>query len=192
MTEVTKSRLERIFDKHGTDKGALGYGQVYEDMFVGRDVLSLLEVGIGTLVPGANSSMAEYNGYKPGASLRAWAEYFSKADIWGLDIQPDACEAIDDDRISVIHCDSTSTSDVDKAIRGMSFDVIIDDGSHHSHDQIATLKNLWPNLKPDGLYVIEDIVFPLDAHDVEEVIGLGEWRYRFLTPKMVTMLVIHK
>jgi len=38
------------------------------------------------------------------------------------------------------------------------FDVIIEDGSHHSDDQINTFNHLFNNnLKPGGLYVLEDL-----------------------------------
>lgn len=38
------------------------------------------------------------------------------------------------------------------------FDVIVEDGSHHSDDQIITFKYLFENnLKPGGLYVLEDL-----------------------------------
>jgi SAM-dependent methyltransferase len=38
------------------------------------------------------------------------------------------------------------------------FDLIVEDGSHHSDDQINTFKHLFENnLKPGGLYVLEDL-----------------------------------
>jgi hypothetical protein len=37
------------------------------------------------------------------------------------------------------------------------FDVIIDDGSHAWEHQLETLKNFYPYLKQNGIYIIEDI-----------------------------------
>jgi hypothetical protein len=36
-------------------------------------------------------------------------------------------------------------------------DIIIDDGAHIPHLQLATLRHFYPGLKPNGLYVIEDV-----------------------------------
>ena len=39
-----------------------------------------------------------------------------------------------------------------------TFDLIVDDGSHMSDDQVASLKYLWPFLKvPHGVYALEDL-----------------------------------
>jgi SAM-dependent methyltransferase len=45
------------------------------------------------------------------------------------------------------------------------FDVIIEDGSHHSDDQINTFRHLFHNnLKPGGLYVLEDLHCCVDPY----------------------------
>jgi len=36
-------------------------------------------------------------------------------------------------------------------------DVVIDDGSHHGDDQLATFERFWPLLRSGGWYVIEDL-----------------------------------
>ena len=41
---------------------------------------------------------------------------------------------------------------------GIMLNVIIDDGSHVASDQLITLSNFYPMLKPGGIYIIEDIV----------------------------------
>ena len=35
--------------------------------------------------------------------------------------------------------------------------MIIDDGSHVAEDQLATLRNFYPALRPSGFYFIEDV-----------------------------------
>jgi len=37
------------------------------------------------------------------------------------------------------------------------WDIIIDDASHYPPHQIISFQNLWPKLRPGGLYVVEDI-----------------------------------
>ncbi len=148
--------LQTLFAKYGTDKGTLGYATMYEDLFSRHRfaIQSLLEIGIGTQIPQVNSSMYGYGAahYKPGASLRAWRDYFPNAFITGLDNQFDT--QFIEERITTLRGDSTTFLISDR------FDVIIDDGSHLPEDQIQTLKNFWPNLQRNGIYVIEDLVYP--------------------------------
>ena len=40
------------------------------------------------------------------------------------------------------------------------FDIIIDDGSHKLSDTLNSLNFFFKNLKPGGLYIIEDFRFP--------------------------------
>lgn len=151
-----------MFDREGTDKGALhGYHHIYPLIFptVFRDsVRMVLEVGIGTMIPGAASSMCGYASpnYRPGGSLRVWRDYFPHAMIYGLDIQPDT--QFEEDRIHTDLCDSTNADSVTRLFedRGAVWDVMIDDGSHVPSDQLATFRNLFRYLCPGGVYAIED------------------------------------
>lgn len=40
---------------------------------------------------------------------------------------------------------------------GGEFDIIIDDGSHHTQHQIYSFKTLFPYVKSGGIYVVEDL-----------------------------------
>ncbi len=40
------------------------------------------------------------------------------------------------------------------------FNVVIDDGSHVTADQIFTARNILPHMAQDGVYVIEDVQEP--------------------------------
>ena len=74
--------LAGLFRKYGSDKDRNGYSHLYSMLFdnMKHDELNVLEVGIGTMVPNACSSMKGYmpDSYIPGASIRAWGEIFSK------------------------------------------------------------------------------------------------------------------
>jgi hypothetical protein len=151
-----------MLNRYGSDKVANGYGPVYAALFRNRlAVRSLLEVGIGTMIPDVPSSMARAPrrgaDYQPGASLRSWRDWFTHAHIVGLDPQPD-CQ-LDEPGIMTIQADSTDAELMyalgDTLAR--QFDVIIDDGLHTEEAQLATLCNLWSWLAPGGLYVIEDV-----------------------------------
>jgi len=152
------SILRNLFDNEGTDKGE--YAKTYEVLLGNRrnSVTEMLEIGIGTLIPGGSSMKGEVNDtYRPGGSLRAWKKYFPNANIYGIDIQPDT--QFKEDRIFTFLCDSTDKRIVKETFSKLpsKFDVIIDDGCHNSEDQLASLKNFWPTLAEEGLYFIEDI-----------------------------------
>jgi hypothetical protein len=151
--------LGALFNKYGSDKDRNGYTEFYDSIFknIRNQPVSLLEVGIGTLIPDVPSSMVGFHleGYKPGGSLRAWRDYFPKGQILGCDIQPDT--QFTEPRIATVLANSTSREEVDRALGSRTFNVIIDDGSHYDEHQVDTLKNLWHRLKGSGYYIIEDI-----------------------------------
>lgn len=152
--------LKTLFDLHLTDKGIHGYQTLYERLLPDPNVVtSVLEVGIGTLDPDAVSTTVGSfpETYCPGASLRAWRDYFPNAVVWGLDPAPD-CMFDDEDRIVTKLCDSTDDAQVFQAVpSSYDFDLIVDDGDHQRESQMMTLANLWPYVRPGGWYVIEDV-----------------------------------
>lgn len=154
--------IKSILDREGSDKGRW-YGGLYEQLLepVRLKVEYVLEIGIGTMLPDAPSSMVEWAGenYRPGASLRAWRDYFPNATVHGIDPAPDT-EIKDEPRI-VTHCfdsrDAASTSAFFDRWRDVDPDLIVDDGLHEVDAQIATMENFLPHLKAGGLYVVEDV-----------------------------------
>jgi hypothetical protein len=162
MTELVENYdLADLFNKYGSDKDRNGYSHLYSFLFdkIKNDKLNILEIGIGTMSPNACSSMKGYmpETYKPGASLRAWNDYFVNSNIYGFDIQEDT--QFKEDRIQTYICDSTNKQNVDEVMSKLNikFDVIIDDGWHYDEAQKNTLINFFPYLKDEGLYIIEDI-----------------------------------
>lgn len=156
------STLSELCNQYGSDKDRNGYCQAYDMLFspLREQPVRLLEIGIGTMIPGAPSSMVGYSlpGYAPGGSLRAWRDFFAQGEIHGADIQDDT-QFTGEERITTHKCNSTDRRQVDILVPklGGQFDIIIDDGSHHPNDQIMTLRNFFPLLKPGGYYIIEDI-----------------------------------
>lgn len=156
--------LHEIIEKWGSDKNLSTYTLTYEVIFepYREKDISVLEVGIGTLLPGIPSTFIgnpnHYPHYKPGGSLRAWKEYFPNAQIYGADIAEDCM--FEEDRIITFMVDSTDKTQCDHAFEGITFDIIIDDGLHEQEAQLATFKNLWNRLKTGGIYVIEDLLRP--------------------------------
>lgn len=162
--------LKPIAAKYGSDKCSWhSYGRIYDQLFEGKTVRKMLEIGIGCKeVMGAT--------YENGASLRMWAEYFPNAEIYGLDIRADAL--VNEGRIRSFQCDQGKISSL-LAVRdliGSGFDLIVDDGSHQPEHQILSACVLWPTLAEGGRYVIEDVYNPNEVapflpfpHDVIEL-----------------------
>jgi len=132
--------LINISKKYPTSKNDHQYIQHYDHYFKNfqhKDI-NILEIGI-----------------ERGDSLRMWREYFTKANICAIDII--------DRNISVLNTDimigDQSDYDFLKTITNKytSFDIIIDDGSHHSKHIISSFNYLFDFLNKGGIYVVEDL-----------------------------------
>lgn len=99
-------------------------------------------------------------GVLDGNSIRSCCEYFPNAKIVGLDIFDKT--HFDNDRVKTIIIDQSSRNQlvdfVDDCVKkSISFDVIIDDGSHDIEHQQLTFGILFRLVKPGGCYIIEDL-----------------------------------
>lgn len=96
-----------------------------------------------------------------GGSLRLWNDYFTNAEIYGIEIDTRAGLRHFDDIENVTVYENTSAVSFD-TIRmiedlGFKFDIIIDDASHLPSHQVFTGKFWSRLLKDDGVLVIEDV-----------------------------------
>jgi len=99
-------------------------------------------------------------GVAPGAlSLKMWEQYFTNANIYGVDIQEwdDNITKHNNDRVKISIGDATKKEDIDRLYLHNEFDFILDDGSHRLEDQLLSFEYLFPKLKVGGLYLIEDV-----------------------------------
>jgi hypothetical protein len=107
--------------------------------------LKVLEIGVG----GYDDSE------RGGESLRMWKAYFRKSKIVGIDL----CDKthFSEKRIDVRQCDQTDANSLIRlSAEYGGFDLIIDDGSHLNEHVITTFHILFPLLRPNGIYAIED------------------------------------
>lgn len=86
LISFQKSSLTEIMNRNGSDKGSghHNYTNYYEKLFghLRECKIDVLEIGIGSNNKNIPSNMSGTpGGYKPGASLRGWKEYFSLAHI---------------------------------------------------------------------------------------------------------------
>lgn len=144
---------DKHFSWHPHHDGDYGHSYIpfYEQLFHGRIVNALLEIGI-----------------ESGASLRMWRDYFPDAMIFGIDIDPKTL--FQEDRIITVHGNAALPTELTDLA---PYDIIIDDGSHEPDEQIAAAKNFLRLLHPGGVYVIEDI---RDGQSEYVLNGIGQGR----------------
>jgi len=152
-------------DKNGTHTYTETYDKVLEPY---RNGCTFMEIGLAM-----------------GDSIKLFDEYFENSKIIGVDIsvvfeipkykndvqiiQADATKVeflkqIDDYRFSSKWVDKDGYKCADlNSITTQIFDVIIDDGSHITQDQIDTFNLLKGKMNKGGIYIIEDIL----ALDIE-------------------------
>ena len=155
--EPAIAELKQLLDQNGSDKStAHNYHLLYGAILRNRNAgAKLLEIGLGTNDTAIVSNMGA-RGF-PGASLRAFAEFLPHGSIYGADI--DEKILFETDRITTYVVDQTEPKSLRQLLEQLpdDFDLIIDDGLHAPHANIACLAALLPKLKAGGWYVVEDI-----------------------------------
>ena len=160
----TNQDLKILMDSYGSDKGGKNdhhnFAQYYSEIFYNKKnkIENFLEIGLGTndtLVP---SNMGKDG--KPLASLRAWQDYFSNANIYGADIDKNILK--NENRIKTFYVDQTNPDSIKNLfsqIGDKKFDVILEDGLHEYNANICFFENSINFLKDDGIYIIEDVYY---------------------------------
>lgn len=141
--------LDQIFIKHNCDKGLLpdgvghGYGKHYESVLepLRHLPIRLLEIGVGD-----------------GKSIRSWLNYFTHPGTEIVGVDNGSCHELDaDKRYHFIRGDQTDVGFLSYLSTKGRWDVIIDDGSHTSNGIIPTFEAMWPFLRNQRFYFIEDL-----------------------------------
>ncbi|HKF73072.1 MAG TPA: class I SAM-dependent methyltransferase [Stellaceae bacterium] len=141
-----KTLLEDIFDRHSTGHGIWKwrhYFPIYHahfQKFIGRDV-RVLEIGVFS-----------------GGSLEMWRSYFGdRCHIYGVDIAED-CRAYANDHTTIFIGDQEDRAFWRRFKSEVpQIDILIDDGGHTFDQQIVTLEEMLPHIRPGGIYVCEDV-----------------------------------
>ncbi|TWI80343.1 methyltransferase family protein [Lacibacter cauensis] len=97
-------------------------------------------------------------GVANGGSLQMWRSYFGpKAKIYGVDIDP-RCKELEEENIEIfIGSQSDRKFLRDLKSKLPQVDILIDDGGHSMQQQIVTFEELFDIVKPDGVYLCEDL-----------------------------------
>ncbi|NDG83802.1 MAG: class I SAM-dependent methyltransferase, partial [Proteobacteria bacterium] len=135
--------------RHQTDKWGLHfYTPHYERHFqhLRDEKINVLEIGVG----------GYEDPHKGGESLRMWRDFFPNASIYGIDIHNKSPH--EGDRIRIFRGSQVDEAFLKRVVEEIGgIDLIIDDGSHLNSHIIETFKILFPLLKQNGIYAVEDI-----------------------------------
>lgn len=138
--------LEKFFNARKEGNGIWKWNHYFEiydrhfRQFRGQEV-HILEIGIYS-----------------GGSLEMWRDYFGpKAYIYGVDLEPD-CRVYESDRVKIFIGDQQDREFWREVRQKLpALDIVIDDGGHQPEQQIASLEELLPFLRPGGVYLCEDV-----------------------------------
>jgi tetratricopeptide (TPR) repeat protein len=140
--------LDMIGVLEGTDKSSAvkfcwDYLRHYQPLFdPWRDQpINMIEIGIAQ-----------------GSSLKVWKSYFSRANIVGIDINPE-CAQYASDRVTVEIGSQIDPGFLQRVCEKYPPQIVIDDGSHQAQHIVFTFEHLFPSLLPGGIYIVEDTGF---------------------------------
>lgn len=133
----------RSADCHGDKGTAHSYIKTYDPIFsvYQNNDINILEIGVSR-----------------GQSLLLWKEYFTpNSKIYGIDTVSEY-KKYESDNIRILIGNACDQDFIQNELKGIKFDIIIDDGSHIADEQIRTFNLLFNDyLKDGGVYIIEDI-----------------------------------
>jgi SAM-dependent methyltransferase len=144
--EDSPNPLSAFFEAHKSGRGIFKWRHYFDiyhrhfARFIGREV-HLLEIGVFS-----------------GGSLEMWKAYFGpKCQVYGVDLEA-ACRSYEGDRVKIFIGDQADRGFWKKFRQEVPIlDILIDDGGHTPDQQIVTLEEMLPHLRPGGVYLCEDI-----------------------------------
>jgi hypothetical protein len=139
--------LDQLAIKYGSDKSSQGHNYCpFYEKHLPKNPKRILEIGV-----------------KEGRSIAMWSMYFPNAEVHGLDlfVENDIKEVraellgtnLSLNNNIVLHQGDQCDWKILEELRKYDFDVIIDDGSHNSRDQLMTFFGLFNGKH----YFIEDL-----------------------------------
>nr|BAQ21950.1 putative sugar O-methyltransferase [Streptomyces versipellis] len=148
-SQDSPSDLADLSIRFDSDKWGLHfYTPHYERHFAPlRDLpVTVLEIGVG--------------GYsdpdRGGGSLRMWKRYFHRGTVHGVDTYDKS--GLEEQRIDILQGSQSDPEFLARLAEHTGpLDIVIDDGSHVSSDVVTSFQHLFAQVRPGGLYVVEDL-----------------------------------
>lgn len=149
--------LTAIADRLGLDRGSQKhrYTELYQMLFLPRRSLPFEMIEI-CAPEAAGSDPAQMPG------LQMWLEFLPLVHLNAIGAAGMAPSS--QPRLSYHRAEMGSALDLEALAGDLPApDVVVDDGSHASHEQQAALIALFPRLKSGGLYIVEDLRWQPEA-----------------------------
>ena len=166
--------LQNLLSGYGSDKSALGYAEIYQVILseiksrVGRDPITLVEIGIGSTDPSIPSNMTVFG--NPGASLKSFRDLSKNIYVTGGDI--DSKILFNEERIKTYKVNQLESSSIRNFLLHIgSFNLLIDDGLHKLDANLNTLTESILFAEPGSWIVIEDISHEIKFSKIWIAIG---------------------
>jgi hypothetical protein len=141
--------LEELVDNSRTDKNTVhSYLPLYQDLLINKreTAKNVLEVGIDR-----------------GGSIKLWSDFFTNANVYGLDIinNNEVWDGIKNNEKIILHT-STDAYNNDFFInhflnKNIRCDFMLDDGPHSLESMIQFIKLYSQIMTDDGILIIEDV-----------------------------------
>ena len=157
--------LIELVDNTRTDKNEIhGYLELYEQLLsrLKTSATNILEIGIGPYKD-PNDPKHNYYPFGNGGSIKLWADYFSNATIYTIDIidYDNIYDGIkNNDKIKIFSSSNAYDEQfvkenfIDKDIK---FDMLLDDGPHTLESMINFIQLYSGLINDNGILMIEDI-----------------------------------
>ncbi|MEI4195856.1 hypothetical protein V8359_08565 [Roseovarius sp. E0-M6] len=167
-TMSTKNmNLTDLADHYGSDKGSTKhrYTELYHMLFHPYRPRKINFLEMGLLIGGPEHGVDKDRKTEDLPSIRMWLDYFPKARIHGLDVSDFSW--FEHERFSFHRCDMDDRAEIAAAMDGIEggLDIVVDDASHASHHQQNAFLEIFPKLRPGGLYVIEDLRWQPETYE---------------------------
>jgi SAM-dependent methyltransferase len=150
-------KIKAHLDEYGSNKANRhNYHYIYGPILKNTaQVTGVLEIGLGTNNTDVVSNMGTEG--RPGASIRAFRDFLPNAQIYGADI--DKRILFEETRIKTYFVDQTNLQSLDDLGNRIDeeLDLIIDDGLHSPHANVAVVSFALDKVKSGGWLIIEDI-----------------------------------
>ena len=139
--------LQTIIDNNRTDKNTChSYLPLYDSLLsrLKDTATNVLEIGICQ-----------------GGSIKMWADFFTNATVYGLDIMPieHVWDGIkNNDRILLqTSVDAYDSNFFNKTLSSKKFDFVLDDGPHTLESMMTFVKSYSTLLTDNGILILEDV-----------------------------------
>ena len=120
-----------------------------------------------------------------GGSAKTFRDYFSKGQIYCIDINQDSVNTLqNEERIHPFKVDQGNREQLNKLMEEIGkVDIILDDGSHCMDHMQISFGFLFSFLNKGGIYIIEDVHTSYPYHEIPNHLGnLEDFKKRWHIP----------